>query len=134
MTRVLQTCAACLLAAALIVTIAGAAGDGPLVVAVKAGDLQAVRALVKSGTDVNVRSGDGSTPLLWAVHGSALEIARALIAADAPSPFFKFTLAPRATSRRTIASSPLRAAHISAVKPPVGWSALWRSASEVMCA
>jgi ankyrin repeat protein len=83
MTRVLQTSAACLLAAALFVTIAGAAGDGPLVVAVKAGDLQAVRALVKSGTDVNVRSGDGSTPLLWAADTAGLEIARVLIAAGA---------------------------------------------------
>ena len=67
MTRVLRAPAACLLAAAVLVTVAGAAGDGPLTAAVKAGNLQAVRALVKSGADVNVRSGDGSTPLLWAV-------------------------------------------------------------------
>jgi uncharacterized protein len=83
MTRALQTSAACLLAAAVFVTIAGAAGDGPLVAAVKAGDLQAVRALVKSGTDVNVPSGDGSTPLLWAADTAGLEIARALIKAGA---------------------------------------------------
>ena len=83
MTRVLKVSAACLLAAAVLVTIARAAGEGPLVAAIKGGDLQAVRALLRSGTDVNVRSGDGSTPLLWAVHGSNIEIARALIGAKA---------------------------------------------------
>jgi len=83
MARVLKASAAFLLVAAVLVTVAGASGDGPLVKAVRAGDVQAVRALVKSGTDVNVRSGDGSTPLLWAAHNSALEIARVLIAAGA---------------------------------------------------
>ena len=51
-----------LVAAVVLATVAGASGDGPLAKAVKAGDLQAVRALVKSGADVNARSGDGSTP------------------------------------------------------------------------
>ena len=69
--------------AALSVTIAGAGGDGPLINAVKAGDLPAVRALVKSKTDVNVRSGDGSTPLLWAAHASDMDMARVLVAAGA---------------------------------------------------
>ena len=83
MTRVLQAIAACLVAAAVMVTVAGAAGDGPLAAAVKAGNVQTVRALIKSGTDVNARSGDGSTPLLWAAHKSNPEIARALVAAGA---------------------------------------------------
>jgi ankyrin repeat protein len=39
-----------------------------------------VRALVKSGSDVNVRAGDGSTPLLWAANNGSVEIARLLIA------------------------------------------------------
>ena len=72
-----------LLAGVVLATVAGASGDSALVKAVKAGDLQVVRSLVKSGTDVNAASGDGSTPLLWAAHGSSLEIARALIAAKA---------------------------------------------------
>jgi uncharacterized protein len=83
MTRVLQMCAAALVAAAVFVTVAGANGDAPLTKAVKAGDVQAVHALLKSGAEVNIRSGDGSTPLLWAVAGSAHEIARTLIAAKA---------------------------------------------------
>jgi uncharacterized protein len=83
MARVLQASAALLLAAVLLVAVAGAAGDSPLASAVKAGDLQAVRALIKAGADVNVRSGDGSTPLLWAADKSSAQIARALVAAGA---------------------------------------------------
>jgi ankyrin repeat protein len=83
MVRALQAFAAGVLIAAVLVTIVGASGDAPLVKAVKAGDVQAVRALIKSGADVNVRAGDGSTPLLWAAHGSSVDIARALIGAGA---------------------------------------------------
>ena len=83
MTRVLQAAAASCLAAVLLVSVAGAAGDSPLIKAVKAGDLQAVRAALKSGADVNAKSGDGSTPLLWAAQGSRADIARALLAAKA---------------------------------------------------
>ena len=83
MGRVLQGVLASLVAAAVFASVVGASGDGPLAAAVKAGDLQRVRALIKSGADVNARSGDGSPPLLWAVDGSRLEIARALVAAGA---------------------------------------------------
>ena len=47
----------CLVVAALSVTTAGANGDGPLAKAVKAGDVAAVRALIKSRADVNARFG-----------------------------------------------------------------------------
>jgi hypothetical protein len=47
----------------------------------------------------------------------------ASIRAVESSPFFAFTSAPALTKRRTIASSPLRAAHMSAVRPPLGKSA-----------
>jgi len=83
MGRILKACGASLVGAAMFVAIAGAAGDSPLVKAIKAGDAQAVRALVKSGVDVNAKSGDGSTPLLWAATGSSHEIASILIAAKA---------------------------------------------------
>jgi len=79
MARVVRVC---VLVAALSAVVAGA-GDDRLLTAVKAGDLQAVRALVTARTNVNVRSGDGSTPLLWAAHNSDLEVARALIAGGA---------------------------------------------------
>jgi serine/threonine-protein phosphatase 6 regulatory ankyrin repeat subunit B len=83
MGRILKACGASLVGAAMVVAIAGAAGDSPLVKAIKAGDAQAVRALVKSGADVNAKSGDGSTPLLWAATNSSHEIASILIAAKA---------------------------------------------------
>ena len=83
MGRILKACGASLVGAAMFVAIAGAAGDSPLVKAIKAGDAQAVRALVKSGVDVNAKSGDGSTPLLWAATSSSHEIASILIAAKA---------------------------------------------------
>jgi ankyrin repeat protein len=67
----------------VFVAAAGAVGDGPLTKAVKANDVQAVRALVKSGADVNAKSGDGSTPLLWAANNGSVEIARILIASKA---------------------------------------------------
>jgi ankyrin repeat protein len=82
-THVLQVCAAPVVAAAVFVAVAAASSDGPITRAVNAGDLQAVRALIKSRADVNARSGDGSTPLLWAVHHSNDEIAGVLIAAGA---------------------------------------------------
>ena len=83
MGRGIQALAACLVAGIVAVTVVGAVGDGPLTEAVKAGNLAAVRALVKSGSDVNARAGDGSTPLLWAAHRSNVEIARALVTAGA---------------------------------------------------
>ncbi|HWN85863.1 MAG TPA: ankyrin repeat domain-containing protein [Vicinamibacterales bacterium] len=83
MARGVHAFVAFLFAGVVLATVAGASGDSALVKAVKAGDLQVVRSLVKSGADVNAASGDGSTPLLWAAHGSSLEIARALIAAKA---------------------------------------------------
>ena len=73
----------CVVAAMLSASVAGAGGDSPLTRAVKAHDTAAVRALVKSRADVNLRSGDGSTPLLWAAHNSDIEIARVLLGAGA---------------------------------------------------
>lgn len=91
MPRVLRGFSAASLGAAILLTVLGASGDTALTQAVKAGNAAAVRALLKSGADVNVRSGDGATPLLWAVHGGHLEIARALIdggaAVDAANDF-----------------------------------------------
>jgi ankyrin repeat protein len=83
MARVLRGVSAAFLGAVSLLTVLGASGDSALTQAVKAGDTAAVRALIRSGADVNARAGDGATPLLWAVHGGHLEIARALVDAGA---------------------------------------------------
>jgi ankyrin repeat protein len=80
MRGVLKACAVSLLGAVVFAAVAGAVGDSPLTKAVKANDVQAVRALVKSGANVNAKSGDGATPLLWAANNGSVEIARLLIA------------------------------------------------------
>jgi len=83
MTRVVHLSAACLLATAVFVTVTRAAGDSPLIKAVKANDVQAARTLIKSGANVNTKGGDGSTALLWAANNGSVELARALVGAKA---------------------------------------------------
>ena len=60
-----------------------AAGDSPVVVAARDGDVRAVRALIAKRANVNEPARDGSTALLWAVYHSDVEMARTLIAAGA---------------------------------------------------
>jgi ankyrin repeat protein len=83
MIRFVQLSVACLLATAVFVTVTRASSDTPLIKAVKANEVQAARALIKQGANVNARAGDGSTPLLWAANNGSVEIARALVAAKA---------------------------------------------------
>ena len=83
MNRVVHLSAACLVATAVFVTVTRAAGDSPLIKAVKANDVQAARTLIKSGANVNAKGGDGSTPLLWAANNGSVELARALVGAKA---------------------------------------------------
>lgn len=65
------------------VPVQSADGDGPVAAAAKAGDLAAVRDLIKARADVNVPTRDGSTALLWAAYNSDVEMTRVLIAAGA---------------------------------------------------
>jgi ankyrin repeat protein len=58
-------------------------GDVRLVEAARGQDVQAVRALVKQGADVNLKGHDGSTALLWAAHWNDLETAAVLVKAGA---------------------------------------------------
>jgi ankyrin repeat protein len=62
----------------------GAAGlQAQLVEAVKRGDREAVRTLLRQGLNVDTRAGDGATALLWASYKDDLETARLLIQAGA---------------------------------------------------
>jgi ankyrin repeat protein len=60
-----------------------AAGDVRLVNAVKDGNRQAVRQLLRSRVPVDAAEPDGTTPLHWAVRSGDLETAKLLIAAGA---------------------------------------------------
>jgi len=65
----------------------GAAGEGTevsrLIVAVKTGNRDAVRALLKQSVDVNASDVDGTTALHWAVRADDLEATRLLLRAGA---------------------------------------------------
>jgi ankyrin repeat protein len=60
-----------------------AKADAPLMDAVRAGDVDAVRALLDQGADVDARMGDGSTALQWAVHERRPEMVDLLLDAGA---------------------------------------------------
>ena len=67
----------------LLVPMAAAAADDPLVRAAAAGDGAAIRALIKQGHDVNATGPDGATALHWAVRADDLATVDALIRAGA---------------------------------------------------
>ena len=63
-------------------SVVAATGDS-LLDAAAAGDVAAVRALLKQGQNVNLAGPDGATPLHWAVRSDDLETVEALIGAGA---------------------------------------------------
>ncbi len=65
------------------VALAQGSGETDLLVPAKARDLEAVRALLERGADVNAPQGDGATALHWAAHWDAHEMADLLIGAGA---------------------------------------------------
>jgi ankyrin repeat protein len=69
------------LAAIVVLALAApaAASGPPLVDAARAGDVEAVRALLAGGEDAGAPEADGSTPLLWAAYRADLAMARLLI-------------------------------------------------------
>ena len=71
--------------ASLVVFIAvvSLTGQTSLLNAVKSGDREAVRTLLKSRADVNAPEADGTTALHWAVRADDLETARLLLSAGA---------------------------------------------------
>src|SRR5712692_9629703 len=68
---------------AVLASVAAAGRESSLVDAVKKGDAQVVRALVKAHADVNGSEPDGTTPLHWAVNNDDLETVELLIRAGA---------------------------------------------------
>ncbi len=73
----------CIVVVAAVASLSGAANSLLLIDAVKAGNVESVRALLKQGADVNAASADGTTALHWAAQTNATELAQLLIAAGA---------------------------------------------------
>ena len=92
-------------ALALLVALMAAAGVEPrLIDAVKTGNRDAVRTLLKSA-DVNAPEVDGTTALHWSVRGNDLETTRLLLGAGAwtrPTG----TASPRCPSPRSTGTPP----------------------------
>lgn len=74
---------ACLAAICAVGLVTAAGSSTPLIDAVKAGNREAVRALLKQGTDVNVPEADGTTALHWAARADDAQIVQALLRAGA---------------------------------------------------
>jgi uncharacterized protein len=74
---------ACLIAVCATTVVAAAGGSTPLIDAVKAGNRDAIRTLLKNKTDVNVPEADGTTALHWAVRADDAETVRGLLRAGA---------------------------------------------------
>ena len=67
----------------VLLPVAAAAADDPLVRAAAVGDMTGVRALVKQGHDVNAAGPDGATALHWAVRADDLATVDVLLGAGA---------------------------------------------------
>jgi ankyrin repeat protein len=67
----------------LLLPVVPAAADQRLIDAVKEGNRQAVRQLLRTKTAANSAEADGTTPLHWAVRAGDLETAKLLLAAGA---------------------------------------------------
>ncbi len=76
-------CGASLVAAMCLSTLLHAAGPTTVADAARQKDLQAVRALLKQGGDVNAAQGDGMTALHWAALQNDAELASMLLYAGA---------------------------------------------------
>ena len=68
---------------AALASLSAAGNSIPLIDAVKAGNVESVRTLIKQRVDVNAASPDGTTALHWAVKSNSRALAQLLIAAGA---------------------------------------------------
>jgi uncharacterized protein len=64
-------------------TIGSAQSTSPLVDAVKRGDREAVRELLRGRADVNAATADGTSALHWAVRGNDIDLVRTLLRSGA---------------------------------------------------
>lgn len=71
------------IAAVLAVAASAVAADAPLIDAVKVGDVETVRSLLRDSVDVGTSEPDGTTALHWAVHHDRHEVVGLLLRAGA---------------------------------------------------
>lgn len=71
------------LASVIVAVGAGAPVESPVADAAERGDLEAVRALLRQGADVNTAQSDGMTALHWAASNNDVDVARTLLYAGA---------------------------------------------------
>ncbi len=67
----------------LLLTMGSAFVESPVADAAQRGDLEAVRTLLRSGSDVNAAQGDGMTALHWAADRGDVELGQTLVYAGA---------------------------------------------------
>lgn len=71
------------LASVIVAVGAGVPVESPVADAAERGDLDAVRALLRQGADVNTAQSDGMTALHWAASNNDVDVARTLLYAGA---------------------------------------------------
>lgn len=81
--RPVHAAAAVFIALSFNITLGATDADRRLIEAVKSGQRDAVRALIKARIDVNQSEADGTTPLHWAVQADDVEMVRVLLKAGA---------------------------------------------------
>ena len=69
------------IAVVLAVAVSAVAADAPLIDAVKVGDVETVRSLLRGGVDVGTSEPDGTTALHWAVHHDRHDVVGLLLGA-----------------------------------------------------
>jgi uncharacterized protein len=79
----LRCCAGWLLVACTAASVGAAAPESRLIAAVKAGNKEAVRALLKQPAEIAAAEADGTTALHWAVRADDVETVRLLLKAGA---------------------------------------------------
>jgi ankyrin repeat protein len=125
-----------LLAALIAAPVLGAAANAPVADAARRGDIEAVKALLKEGADVNAPEGDGMTALHWAAERGDLDLANLLVYGGANlravtriGQYTPLHIAARTGHAPLVRALVTAGADVSAVSAPSGVTALHLAAN-----